>query len=362
MKDSRIKILFILPSLKAGGAERVMTFVATNLDSKRFLCQLLILGKAADADYSTGTIETHFLNKKRLLHSIKAMYQHIASNKPNIVIGSISHVNRVLSIFTLFFPKTKFVGREASVKTVISKLVNKDRIQYWKLYNRYHRNMDAIICQSKDMADDLVSGYRLPRRKAHLINNPITGHLPIKQNSPKQEVKQLITIGRLSIEKGYDRLLKILSKVDFPFHYTIIGVGDQKDSVFALAKTLHLQDKITYIPHTKDVAKYLGQSDLFLQGSLVEGFPNALLESCVVGTPVVAFYAPGGTREIVENGVNGYIAKDEDEFIQLMKKALDKNWIPEKVSSSVTKKFNKEIILEKYEHLFNSLITSQSPK
>lgn len=356
MKDPRIKILFILPSLKAGGAERVMTFIATSLDPNKFLCQLLILGKAEDAVYSTGNVDAHFLNKKRLVHSVRAMFKYISSNRPNIVIGSIAHVNRVLTIFKLLFPKIKFVGREASIKSVISKFVNKDRIQYWKLYDNYHKNLDMVICQSQDMVNDLTTGYGVPKRKIRLINNPITGHLPLKQPLiGENKVKQLITIGRLSPEKGYYRILNVLSRLKIPFHYTIIGVGIEKEKIFELIKQLQLENKITYIPHTNNVAKFLSESDLFLQGSIVEGFPNALLESCVVGTPVIAFNAIGGTKDIIEIDVNGYMANDEDEFLDLIQKALVRTWNPKEISRSVTKKYNKAYILSQYETFFEDL-------
>ena len=47
------------------------------------------------------------------------------------------------------------------------------------------------------------------------------------------------------------------------------------------------------------IIDYLSDSDFFIQGSYVEGFPNSVLESCSVGTPVIAFNCPGGTKEII---------------------------------------------------------------
>jgi len=168
-------------------------------------------------------------------------------------------------------------------------------------------------------------------------------------------VKRLITIGRLNREKGHERLLHELSKLKVPFHYTIVGDGPEKENIFKLAKTLDLTNKITHVPYTNNVAKFLGENDLFLQGSFVEGFPNTALESCVVGTPVIAFECMGGTREIIENGVNGFIANDSTQYHEYVEKALAIEWDPKSVRSSVTKKFSKDIILPKYEEFFQSL-------
>ncbi|MEQ9580645.1 MAG: glycosyltransferase, partial [Arenibacter sp.] len=114
-------------------------------------------------------------------------------------------------------------------------------------------------------------------------------------------------------------------------------------------------DKIKHIPFTKDVSKYLQESDVFLQGSYVEGFPNALLESCAVGTPVIAFKAPGGIDEIIEEDVNGYIAKDEADFLIKLNLIGEKHWDPAVVRDSVYKKYSKDIIIKKYQDLFIDL-------
>ena len=150
--------------------------------------------------------------------------------------------------------------------------------------------------------------------------------------------------------------MRILSKLKRPFSYTIIGNGNLKEAIFKKADELGIKENITHIPYTNKVNKYISENDLFLQGSFVEGFPNALLESCVVGTPVVAFNAPGGTKEIVETEINGFIVDTEEEYLNILNTELkfDSN----SVRTSVLKKFNQEIILKQYEDLFQNIITA----
>mgnify|MGYP000064476028 CR=1 FL=1 len=83
--------------------------------------------------------------------------------------------------------------------------------------------------------------------------------------------------------------------------YLIAEIGGNHEGDFEKAKELSLIQFIKHIPFTSNVNDYIAENDMFLQGSYVEGFPNALLESCVVGTPVLAFNVPGGTKEIIEN-------------------------------------------------------------
>ena len=92
---------------------------------------------------------------------------------------------------------------------------------------------------------------------------------------------------------------------------------------------------------------------MFLQGSYSEGFPNALLESCAVGVPVLAFNVPGGTKEIVTDNENGFLAADEKEFLEKLHN--HRSWDPKYVSNFVYEKFNKQKILNDYEQLFTEI-------
>jgi len=122
-----------------------------------------------------------------------------------------------------------------------------------------------------------------------------------------------------------------------------------------LVEKYGLSDKVDFIPFTHNVLGELVAKDYFIQGSYVEGFPNALLESCSVGTPVIAFNAPGGTKDIVINGENGFLVENENDFSSLLNnlerlKAIDRNM----VKLSVINKFSSEKILSQYEELLNS--------
>ena len=136
--------------------------------------------------------------------------------------------------------------------------------------------------------------------------------------------------------------------------YTIIGDGPLKLEINELIKNLGLESKVKFIDFTKEISKYLKASDFYLQGSLSEGFPNALLESCAVGTPAIAFDAPGGTKEIIEDGVNGFLVQTEEEFLERLNNLP--NLDPKIVSESVYKKFDKAIILKKYENFFLEIV------
>ncbi len=348
-------ILFILPTLTAGGAERVFSFVAQNIDNDKFDSSLLVTGLKKDAAYHIENIPLTFLEKKRVLFSVFDIFKYLAKHKPDVVLSSIGHLNTVMGLMSIFFLKTKFIIRVASVVTIMNEI--HDSKKDFNISSKVrdilakisYKLVDKIICQSEDMSTDFISNYKVSQKKVEVINNPITKHYPIKKEHVSTPIK-FITIGRLSKEKGHLRILKSLSEVKFNFNYTIIGTGPFKEEIFKSIEQYDLGEKITYIPYTNEVSKYLSTSDLFLQGSYVEGFPNTVLESCYVGTPVLAYNVPGGTKEIIQHEINGYLVNNEKEYLKYLTKTPKLK--PELIRASVEAKFDEKVILNKYESLF----------
>ena len=356
----KIKIVFVLPDLTSGGAERVMSYVAKNISKDYFDVTLWAAGYKKNTQYNVEGLEVIYFNKPRVLKAIPNFFSSLRKTKPDIVIGSISHVNIVMGFLSLFFPKTKFIGREANVLSIKNTFGRKKKslLSRLPLTKISYRLLDIILCQSKDMFNDMKLNYNIPPNKMWIINNPITDDFNLKTtDEQKSDVLKFVTVARLKKQKGHERIVQAISKLNFPYQYTIVGDGPEKENVFNLIDKLGIRDNIVHIPYTKEVSKYLSESDFFLQGSYVEGFPNCLIESCSVGTPVLAYRAPGGLDEIIEEGVNGLIADNDEDFFQnIIKSKSNYKWDAKEISDSVTKKFNKEKILKKYEELFIGIL------
>lgn len=358
MKNSKTNIIFVLPSLAAGGAERILSYVAQNLDDNLFKVTLLITGYEKDTVYQLENLQIVYLNKPRVLKAFGSLFQYFRKHKPDIVVSSIVHLNTMIAFMSPYFRKTKFVSREANVLTILNEHNPYTNSAFPKaMIVLAYKLVDCIICQSKDMQKDMIANYKVPTSKTVLINNPITKVFKLKSFA-RDTTKPInfITIGRLSKEKGHERLINVLSELNFPFHYTIIGSGNEKDSIFEMLDNKGLTKSITYISFTKNVETYLAESDVFLQGSFVEGFPNVLIESCVVGTPILAFNAPGGLDEIIEHGKNGYVANTKEDYLNYLNQINESfPFNPETVSHVVKSKFSSNKIINEYTNLFLKL-------
>lgn len=352
------KILFILPNLSAGGAERVFSFLTQNINPEKYERTLLIAGRKEDSEFNIKNINIEFLEKKRVLSALPKIFIFLTTYKPDVILSSIGHLNTYMGLMSPFFPKAKFIIREASVISTMNQVSQSN--ESFSIIGKLgsimsqlsYKLVDKVVCQSQDMADDFIKIYKIPFYKITIINNPITNSFPLKKpEDSSDKVIKFITVGRLSKEKGHIRIIEMLAKLKFQFHYTIIGKGPLKENIFNIIDKYNLNKKVTYIPFTKDVSNYMSLNDLFLQGSYVEGFPNTVLESCFVGTPVIAFNVPGGTKEIISHEVNGYLVETEEDYLHYLNNRLVLP--PKEVRNSVEIKFNKQKIISQYEALFN---------
>lgn len=357
--QNKKKVLFILPTLGAGGAERVMSFVCKNLNNKLFDSKLIVLGFQKDNVFDVENVSVTYLNKSRLLLAIPVLFKVILREKPSFVLGSIIHVNVMMGFFSIFLRKVKFIGREASVVSKMNEFSTFNSKINTLLIKFFYPRLSFLICQSEDMRKDFISTFNLKSSRLVLIHNPITFASKEEfehRSDYNSENINFVTVGRLSEEKGYFRIIEGLSKIqNYSFRYCIIGSGPQEEQIKQLVEKYGLNDKVSFIPFISNVLEELINKDYFIQGSYVEGFPNALLESCIVGTPVIAFNAPGGTKDILINNENGFLVENENDFSSLLNN-LDKvkSFDRSKVKLSVLNKFNSQKILSQYEELLSN--------
>ena len=92
----------------------------------------------------------------------------------------------------------------------------------------------------------------------------------------------------------------------------IVGEGNLKKELVKKAINLSVADKIDFEGYQQDIIPYYLYAKASILTSLYEGYPNVLIESIAMNTPVVAFDCPGGTREIVQDGLNGYLVNNND--------------------------------------------------
>ncbi|WP_312765728.1 glycosyltransferase [Epilithonimonas sp.] len=348
-------IIFILPDLETGGAERIITTIANHLPRDKFSPSILLLRKeGAYLDFLNPDVEIIDIQTPRIRHSLKPILLEIKRRKPDIVFSGFGEVNAYLSLFIRLFPKTKFIARETNV---VSQHVTRKEIRFfYKFYNGY----DKIIAQSNDMQYDLVKNFGIKKKKLIKINNPVDiDFIEEKLNISERPIefshqhKNVVAIGNLSARKGFDNLLKVFSRLksqNILLH--ILGDGKDKEMLLQMKEMLGL-DHVIFHGKKSNPYQYLKYADLFVLSSRYEGFPNVLLEAGACGIYSLANNCQGGINEIILDQINGEIAniEDHDSFAEKIKHAVYKSNNKENIKESIKNRFSKDIIMDKYENL-----------
>ena len=354
-------ILFILPDLNAGGAERIVTTIANHLPREKFSPSILLLRKEGlYLDFLQNDVEIIDIKTPRIRHALKPILKQIRKRKPDIVFSGFGEVNAYLSLFIKLFPKTKFIARETNV---VSQHVTRREIRFfYKFYNNYNK----IICQSDDMMNDLVENFKIKKDKLIKINNPVDFNFieeklenATKPESYREGYKNVVAIGNLSSRKGFDNLLKVFEKLKkHNVFLHILGDGRDKELLHQMKSDFGLENVIFHGVQ-KNPYPFLKFADLFVLSSRYEGFPNVLLEAGACGTYALANNCKGGIHEIIQPKINGEISDIENHevFAAKIVEILEQNHDSEAIKNSIQSRFSKEMILEKYFEVFESIVS-----
>ena len=357
MQNNKIKILFILPHLKAGGAERVISFIHNEINKNTFTPHLLVIGYKKDNIYPTINTNVTYLSEKRLRNVPLRVMILVHKIKPDIVFSSMGHINLYLGFLKNLFPKIKFIAREASIYSVMKTFTRHILLPNFIL-NFLYSSLDLIVFQSLEMKNDFNKNFKISPHKTCIINNPITFSNRsdfIYFNKPLLPYK-FITVGSLVKNKGHFRILNIFKLIDFDFKFNIVGDGPMRSEIELKVEKLHLSNSTSFLGLQKDLTKIYKNTDFLIQGSYVEGFPNAVLEALSFGIPCLIFEAPGGHNELIIENFNGMIIKKSDNLTEVINNFVSFNWNRKLISDDAYKRFNSSKILDQYEKIFKIII------
>ena len=357
----KMKILFLAPSMRIGGAERVLATLIKLIDRKQFIPELVLVNKVGPLLHELpDDVPVTDLRCRKVRYSLPKIVQLIRRRRPALVFSTLGHLNLTLLVCRFLIPSTvKFVIRETNIPSINLKHSKFPRL-FPLLYGLLYGKADKIICQSKDMREDLIEEFAVSRKLTAVINNPVdvdeirrrsefAGNLYCKKGI------NLLAVGKLKYQKGFDLLLEAMAYIkESEIHLTILGNGPEKGSLLQLKHALGLDTRVTFIGAVKNPYGYMSQADLFVLSSRFEGFPNVVLEAMSCGTPVIAFECPGGINEIIKNGENGWKVNigDLHGFADAIIRSSAMQWDSAAIRASVLKKYGVRKIVDIYEKEF----------
>lgn len=372
MKTRKIKILLIISSLYQGGAERVITYLASYLSNEKYEISLILYEKKGEyLDEIPNHIRIYDFGKRTSLDFIKLIFctrKVITETKPDIVLSFLLYNNIVTGLAVCFLRRSfKIIFSERNYPPEYLRRVPFGWIKKWLIKITY-RTADLIITNSISTKIALEKYYYLHPEKIKTIYNPIALNKVIEKSNEdichpffdENNSHVIISVGRLAEQKRFDRLLRVFSIVKKNNHrlfLIVIGDGKLRPQLCELAEKLNIHESVDFIGFKQNPWAWISKADIFVLSSDYEGFPNVLLEAMACETPIVSTDCLSGPSELITNGINGLLVptQDEEEMAIAINELLSDEVLRRKFSSEGSKKIDEyriDRILPQYESLF----------
>jgi len=336
--DSNMRLAIYIPSLRGGGAERVMVTLANGFAERGYEVDLVLakaegpyLKEVADA------VRVVDLKTTRVLTSLPGLVRYLRRVRPLALLSAMGHSNVVAVVAkVLARVPTRVVVSERANFSVSKKHARSHRANAMGRSMRWaYRRAAGVIAISGGVADDLSVQLEILRDNIKVVYNPldidraqVLSRLESTRIFPDEKGHKLILgIGRLVEQKGFIHLIRAFAQVrsGFSVKLCILGEGPLRESLQAEIERLGLVNEIVLPGFVDNPFAVMRQANLFVLSSGWEGFGNVLVEAMACGTPVVSTACPSGPDEILDNGRWGRLVPvgDVDALAAAMAATLD---------------------------------------
>jgi GalNAc-alpha-(1->4)-GalNAc-alpha-(1->3)-diNAcBac-PP-undecaprenol alpha-1,4-N-acetyl-D-galactosaminyltransferase len=242
-------------------------------------------------------------------------------------------------------------------QVIISGRSSPDRIRFpkSKILTRFYHfcysllkfRINGIIAQTNYAKEVYQKKYNCP---IVVIPNFLR---EIKQYNHDRQ-NYIITLGRCVFEKGQYFLLEAFAKINAPnWKLVIVGDGPLLNNLKDQVKSLKIEQKVEFYGFQKNVDYYLSQSKIFGFTSIIEGYPNGLIEGMANGLAPVCFNCVAGPSDIIIDGKNGFLVPVENTilFAERLQNLVDNSVLLNKIATEASKikqTNNLNLIAEKY--------------
>lgn len=357
------KVVICVPSLAIGGAERFAVDLAIAIDKSRFKVIVAITRTNVESFLKSlleqNGIQIVSLAAKDYPTMLCKQIQFLKKERPDVVhaqTGSILHLMVACKLCGV--PVRLYtVHNEANLLYGNSKL----KKEIYKLGFSFFGFKPVAICPT--VKQTIIDDMGISANRIAVVNNgvDIKRFMPARI-SHNDEVVRIISVGTLYWIKN--QLMTIhavvaLHGLGYKVELTLLGDGEDRDRIRNEIEKNKAESYIFIPGSKKNVEDYLNKSDIYVSASKTEGLPLSILEAMACGLPVVATDA-GGTKDIVQNGVNGFLVgiDDEDNLKQALQKLINNKTLQKNCaleSRIIAEKWSAENCTQGYEALYSSL-------
>ena len=304
-----------------------------------------------------------FVNK--LIHYPFKQWKH--KRKLSALLQSLK-ADVVISMFcndASFIPSIK----DGSKKILEIHFSRFKRLQYgrkglWKLADEYRSKLDAKVAARFDrfvVLTDEDKEYWEGLKNMCVIGNARSFVL---QKPAELDNKKVIAVGRYSYQKGFDRLISAWHRVcqqknDWTLH--LVGDGELREELQKQIEELNLGDKVILGKAVTDMPTVYQEASILAMTSHYEGLPMVLLEAQAAGLPIVSFECKCGPKDVIEDGVDGFLVKegDIDALAEKLLLLMDDEMLRKKMGGVAfirSERYAEDRIMQQWTDLFDDVL------
>lgn len=325
-------VVFVLPSLRGGGAERVFLQLANELSKTTKVSLLLFMEEGPFMDLVEQRVSIHSLAVERARYAYRKLKKVLLKLNPDVVFSTHDRVNVMLGLMKKSLPNhTKVFLRQTNVLSLyLLSQSNFKRVIKKYFFSYSYQRADAIIAQCQEMKEDLIKTLPQLSKPIHVIYNPINQAFieqsMVEFNPYKSyDEKIIVASGRLSEQKDFRTLIQafeILHRKDSKTRLFILGDGPLRDDLSRLVNDVKLQNVVHFTGFVNNPYPYYHFADVFVLSSKYEGFPNVLLEALTTNVKVVATNCPTGVKEIMNQASLSHLTVTVGDFKSMSEKIV----------------------------------------
>lgn len=343
------RIAMFLPSLHGGGAERSTLRLAQGLIQRGIEVDL-VLARAEGPlrECVPPEVRVYDLATPRVLRSLAPLVFYLRKERPDGIISAMDHANivAIAAVQIARVPCTLIVVVHSTVS--VSFANSKQHRARWIpwLARWLYPKANWVVAVSKAVKQDVVSLYALPPEKVQVIYNPVVTPDLLRASlepvslpwSDAPSAPLLLSVGRLVPAKDFPTLLRAFAEIRsrMDARLIILGEGEQRAMLENQARQQGIEHAVAFPGFVSNPYAYMRHSNVFVLPSRWEGLPGALIEALACGTPVVATDAPGGSREILEDGKWGKLVPVGDwkamaeAIIETLRQPVPREWLQQR--------------------------------
>lgn len=329
-----MKVLQFIASKGWGGAEKSFVELCNALSTKIDI-EVLLFEENKVEGRLYEKIKVHKLSSNSNRHNpflYVELFKLIKKVDPDVIHTHSAKASEIIDVLS------KFIRLE--------QVATKRNSRKGKIFDKL-KNVTAI---SFEVAKTIHN------KNVHIIHNGIIPDVDFQM--PKRKESPVFTIfsaGRLDKIKGYDILIKEVSKLDFPFQLYIAGEGDEKENLESVIREHGVSDKVNLLGFRNDIPSLIATADLVVISSHSEGLSRILLETLFYGHMIISTKVSGSveilpSQLLIDNfDIAPKIAdiyNNHEHYIELFKHLKEKR----------TKEFLLENIIEQYIDLYQRIL------